>query len=215
MSEINSSQPNLEPSPDRLVLTELPVEVSPERQEEVGMYFDSILDQYGHTADIRVGGKMRVNKWPGEKADFINGNERLVIEKINHQHKGTYTFPEVKARLFQWQEVTQRGKTRKMWQATESFNFDRETKELTFKDGRAMLFAFAGDQHLKTEAAGIQKTGKLGLITINTTPPSSEGVATMLDGFLNDAERIIQQSQRPITRTRAIGKRALTSLLGR
>jgi|SRR3989344_6051072 len=207
MSETQTPGPN--------VLTELPLEVSAERAQEVGAYFRGILDQYGKPAEIPVGGKLRTNMWDGFRAEFTNGDTRFTVEHIDNDiTRRNGMFPEIVASIYAKTSRDYMGKSVKAWQLGDRFAFNPDDNSLSYKNGSAFLFVFS-DKPLKPGVEGVQRTGKRGKITANVTPPTPEGVVATLDSFLESSKQIIAESQRPTRKLRALGHRAVNTLFAR
>lgn len=204
----NSPEAHNSPQPREVVLTSLPVEISLERSQEIGDYFNQLLEQHGESADIPVLGRRKVNMWPGRLAEFTDRDRRLTIQKIDDKTPGgcDAPFPETIATMFE-----KIGKGKDDWERGDTFTFNREGNGLLdYRRGNTLMYV-RSERKLKPGVEGVQSTGRRGMITANVTPPNSEGIITTLENFLDSTAILVEKSQKPYARFKALGKRALKS----
>ncbi len=204
----NSPEAQNNPQPRKERFTSLPVEISPERSQEIGNYFNELLEQHGEATDIPVLGRRKVNMWPGRLAKFTDKDRRLTIQKIDYEtpEGGDAPFPETIATMFE-----RTGKGKDDWERGDIFIFNLDGAGfLDYRRGNTLLYV-KSDKKLKPGIEGVQSTGRRGMITANVTPPNSEGIITTLENFLDSTAMLVEKSQKPYARFKALGKRALKS----
>ncbi len=177
MSEANNYNPNQVPLLESY--TALPIEVLPERAQEVGNYFNQILDDYGKYTDLRIVGRTyKVRHQSGRQAEFTTGDTKLIVSKFDNPDFA----PETVATIF---ELNKENKW--SWDKEHTFTYNRKNKrQLDYRRGNILSY-IPGEWPLEN--------------------PGAEGMEDMLGSFLQEANQIIEKSRHPQQKVRAIGRR--------
>ena len=95
------------------------------------------------------------------------------------------------------------------WKLGDRFLFNLKNKgALDYRRGTAMLYV-RSDRPLKPGVEGVQSTPRWPRITANVTPPTPEGIVTMLDAFIGHMPEVIEESGKFSARLKALGGRSL------